>query len=416
MIRRYRYNWLILVQIFLIIAFCTPIMAYYLHGFVYFVPLLTGFFIFFASTETFTPAFSIVIKSLRKNLILFVMLLWYIAGIVLSHLRYAENTLFLLGALLLPIFFFYGLFVNSKPQYHYITVMLVVFCFFLNTLITGGDISKDFTAKDVLLRAGTLANPIGSAGYWGSIGIFFPIFLANYKNIKKKYMRFGYIVVLVYLVYKLVFAGFATPLGLLALNLVTIAMLYFVYHLKSLSQFLVSLILVIITIGSIYYFMNWLETTDLLGLNQIQWRLLNIIEDPTSGGYTSHYISRYDLFFVSFETFMRFPIFGSGADLMTMAYVPLEIKCGGHSSFIDGLAILGFFGGGGAMVYFFLKSLKNAISKLKRRRSFEDICHTSVVSTLIIGGILNPYWMGSILILFLLMTRIYKISPSNLKN
>lgn len=407
---RYKYNSFIIIQIFLIVAFCTPLLAFYMHGFVYFVPSLAGFFILFASTESYAPVFIKVIRSLRMNLVLFVMLIWYIIGIIFSHLRYAENTQFLLGSLLIPIFFFYGLFVNSTPKYHYFTVTLVVLCYFLNTLLTGGEISKDFSAKDVLDRAGSLANPIGSSGYWGSIGIFFPIFLANYKNIKKKYARFGYIITLVFLVYKLIFSGFATPLGLLTLNLITIATLYLICHLKSLKQLVGALILFLITIIGIYFFVNWLKTSELFGIKQIQWRLLNIMTDPSSGGYSRHYISRYDLFFISVETFMRYPLFGSGADIMTMANVPLEIRCGGHSSLIDGLAVLGSLGGGGAICYFFYKSLKTTIDKFKKTRSFEDLCHTSVVFTLIIGGILNPYWMGSILILFLLLTHIYQIT------
>jgi hypothetical protein len=291
--------------------------------------------------------------------------------------------------------------------------MVLVCCLFLNTFITGESIDTNTSARDILIESGNLSDPIGAAGYWGIIGIFFPIFLSNIKSIINKYIRFIYIIILIYLVYKLLFAGFTTAIGLLVLNIIIIAAFYSFYHAKSFTQFFGALILMALIIFGINYFLNWILTSDLPGLRDVQWRLLNIIEDPTSGGYTSHYVSRYDLFFVSAETFLRFPLFGSGADIMTMAHVPLEIRCGGHSSLFDGLAILGLFGGGGAMVFFFFKSLKNANSKLILRRSFEDMCHTSVVSTLIIGGVLNPYWMGSIFIIFLLITHIYKIPIEN---
>lgn len=291
--------------------------------------------------------------------------------------------------------------------------MCLVFCLFLNTFFTGSEIGFNLSARDIQVKANSFIGTIGAAGYWGIIAIFFPIFLTKIKNIEKRYFRIVYISILTYLLYKLFFSGFATALVLIILNFITTATLLVYYNAKNLKHFLMSLIFLILTLVGIYYLINWILISEDLGLNAIKWRLQNIINDPKSGGYTSNYTSRYDLFFVSLETFKRFPIFGSGADVMTMSNLFPNLRCGGHSSFIDVLAILGIFGGGGAFVLFFIKSLSNAYSFMKKRRSFEYICHTSVVFTLVIGGILNPYWMGSILIVFLLLTHIYKTSPSD---
>ena len=85
---------------------------------------------------------------------------------------------------------------------------------------------------------------------------------------------------------------------------------------------------------------------------------------------------------------------------------------GGHSSAVDLLAVLGVFGGGGAFLYFILKSFKNSYSFMKYKNNFDTSCNFSVVVSMIIGGIMNPYWSGPILMCYLLVVNIYKIEKN----
>lgn len=74
----------------------------------------------------------------------------------------------------------------------------------------------------------------------------------------------------------------------------------------------------------------------------------------------------------------------------------------------DFIAVLGILGGGGAFLLFVLLSVKNAYTNLMKSKSFSDICNFSMVFTFLIGGILNPYWQGPILVTYLLVANIYQ--------
>ena len=210
-----------------------------------------------------------------------------------------------------------------------------------------------------------------------------------------------------FLAYKLLFSGFATPIGLLITNLLIIGIIYLFFVLRSTIISPRAILIILIVLGVVFFLFSTILKSEYSGMDDVKYRFTNFIEDPASGGYSkgSGGISRFKLIKFSWDSFVNKPLFGNGGNIRSSMYEGIN---GGHSSSFDFLAVLGIAGGGGAFLFFVWLSVRNAYRNLRNSKSFSDICNFAMVVTFIIGGILNPYWQGPILVTYLLVANIYQ--------
>ena len=360
-------------------------------------------FVFLSPVGNYFTA--IVGPAYRKNKAVFISIIWFIAGILVTYLRGANDISYLIQVLYLPLVFLIGIFLSQNYHYRsFAIISIIAFCF-LNIISTGSAIDSTTSARD-LYEESNKGLIYGTSGFWGLIGIFFPLFIAESMK-QPKIFRWGLITILLFLAYKLLFSGFATPIGLLITNLLIIGIIYLFFVLRSTIISPRAILIILIVLGVVFFLFSTILKSEYSGMDDVKYRFTNFIEDPASGGYSkgSGGISRFKLIKFSWDSFVNKPLFGNGGNIRSSMYEGIN---GGHSSSFDFLAVLGIAGGGGAFLFFVWLSVRNAYRNLRNSKSFSDICNFAMVVTFIIGGILNPYWQGPILVTYLLVANIYQ--------
>lgn len=347
----------------------------------------------------------VILSSLNRNKLMFICLLWFVAGIMFSFFRGANNYGYLLATILLPIYYLLGNVISSNEKYKSFFIRSVFFFLTLNLILVGQTIGYDSTARDVLINSSEEGLLVGNTKFWGVIGIFFPLFFAEIFKENKLVSKSLLIICSVFIIYKLFFSGFATPVALLLLNFLMIGVFYFLLNTNKIKDLYKSILISGFFIIISYYVFNWIISSQVNALSDISYRFNNFINNPLSGGYNvnSEAVSRFALMSYSWDTFTSYPLFGSGGNIQTSIY---EGNVGGHSSLFDAMGALGLLGGSLGLIIFLYKALKNAYLKMKEKSSLYNISQFSSVVTFIIGGIMNPYWSGAIFIIFLLSIKI----------
>lgn len=403
LLKTQKINWHIGLVILLLCSMVAPYVSMKYHGFTGLIPLLfLSLFLVFTSSKGHSFA-STIRYEIRNNGAMVFFLILFIIGVAFSFLHGADDYQYFLGILVLPICFIMGLYCANNSVYKQFAIKSILFFIFLNILFTGQSIGPVENARDLYIESGKDLSS-GSSGFWALIGLFCPLFVNMILKEKKMYRKMLFLVMFFYVTYKLVFSGFATPLALFFINVLTIVLLYLFFNNKNFIRLLKTLLISILFLVVINYFFEFILKSNFEALMDVQWRFNNILENPTRGGHDD--VSRFSLMEFSIKTFTENVFFGGGGNIRTSIY---EGIAGGHSSLFDLLAVLGLFGGGGAFLLFMLKGFKNAYSSMKVNLNFESFSNLSVVISMFIGGIMNPYWSGSILICFLMVVNISKV-------
>lgn len=398
-------NWRIFLLLLIITSFISPVVAVFYHGYVGLIPLIAICFIILLFSYHGRYFYISGIEALRLNKGMFVGLIWYIAGISVSYFRGADDISFLVGVLVLPIFMFTGMFLGKHNDYRSIAICLVILFAVVNCLLAGKLIGQEINARTINATSDDVYEKVGNTAFWGMIGILSPIFLANSLKKKSKVHMTILFSLLFYLIYNLLFSGYATPIALFLINIILIGVIFLfkpkrnkLSNLKAVGIFAISIL-----IG--FYIFNSILKSASNSQIEVKERFSNFFKNPEGGGYRKNQgMSRFVIMDFSWQTFRKKPIFGGGGNIRTSIHEGIS---GGHSSAIDNLAVLGLLGGGGALLYFIIKAFCNSVRRLRRNFNFDNISNLSVLVTFIIGGIMNPYWSGIILICFLLLTEIY---------
>ena len=404
MIKRINNNFRLIIFIIITASIVSPYISIFYHGYVGYIPLVIISLLFVVNSSFGKHAIKEIKRLYRINKRMFISLLWFIFGIGFSYLRGANDIGYIIVISLLPLFFFFGLFLSVNKRYHSLVVLSIFVFALINIIFTGIQVSVNESAR-ALVEINDQTG-IGTTGFWGILGIFLPVFFLEYYNIKKPLYKIIFVFTLFYMFYKLIFSGYATPVGLFLINLVLIGLLNLIFRTR-LKNFFKTVVISVFFIAISLVLLNSILKSQAYGTKAIQYRFLNFIANPASGGYKGNTaISRVYLMGVSLNTIKKHPLFGGGGNIRTSMYQG-EIA-GGHSSAFDFLAVLGILGGGGAFLYFVYKATKNSYSHLKNEKNLQNIVYFSTVLTFIIGGIMNPYWQGPILATFLLIVNIYK--------
>lgn len=394
------------LAILLICSLVSPFISRIYRGYVGFIPLITVIAFTILAGRLGNDILNNIYKVVAINKKILLSLVLFIGGVFLSYFRGANDYQYLAQIIVLPLFFFTGAFLSGNKIYRYFAVKGIFLFIFLNIYFAGRGIGSNLSARDVYADS-ELDLVSGTSGFWALIGIFFPLFINSFLNQKGFLKKIIYAIGLLYVLYKLMFSGFATPIALFFINILSLLLLYFFSKKRNIIHVLKAIfVFTFILITTIFTF-KYLLNANFTALKAVQWRFTNFIENPSGGGYDGGAgESRIDLMYFSIKTFTNNLVFGGGGNLRTSIY---EGVAGGHSSFFDFLAVLGIFGGGGAFLYFIFNSFTNSYRHMKFTSNFESKCNFSVVLSIIIGGIMNPYWSGSILMCFLLVVNFYKV-------
>ena len=400
-------NWRIALIILLLGSLSSPYISGKYHVYVGFVPLLSLLTIILFSGPVGNFFLRIIKVNYKNNRYILFALLWFAFGFGLNYLlRGANDRGYLIETFVMPAYFFLGLFIIQLEQYKRFAVLTVIMFIFFNIVLAGESINANTSARLIYSESNHKLLAI-STGFWGLIGIFFPIFLLEALKQKKLIFKFGILFILVFSLIKLFFSGIATPILLFLINLFLIGILYFLFNLKNINQLVKSILVILTFVGASYYLYDFIRNSSLPALAPVKWRVTNLINNPEAGGYSGNSAagSRFILMKFSWDTFIHHPFFGGGGNIRTSIYQGIS---GGHSSAIDFLAVLGLLGGGGAFLYMMFRIFKRTFLQMKSSKTFTDICHFATVVTFVIGGIMNPYWQGPLLATFLLIVNIYK--------
>lgn len=397
-----RYNWSMVLLLISITSYVSPILAVYYHGYVGLLILLLPCLgmLNFSFRNSF---YTIGLRTMRLNKVMLISLIWYIIGIAFLFLRGSNDTSFFIQAILLPVFLFIGMVLTKNKKYKSLAVFLVMIFTVINCLMVGG-VGQNINARS-LNDSDDLYNEAGSTAFWGLIGIMMPIFFVEIIMLKSKLSKVFMAILFVYLIYQLLNCGYATPIALFIINLFVVGIVYLIKAKIFSKRFWRTIIIFSLSVFLGYYIMQFILQSTITSQIDVKDRFTNFIVNPVGGGYNSKEgVSRFTLMNFSWQSFLKNPLFGGGGNIRTSMYQGIS---GGHSSAIDVLAVLGLFGGGGAFIFFVLKAFHNAYKKLKNKNNFYNICNLSVMLTFFIGGIMNPYWAGGILIFILLLSDIY---------
>jgi uncharacterized membrane protein (DUF4010 family) len=74
---------------------------------------------------------------------------------------------------------------------------------------------------------------------------------------------------------------------------------------------------------------------------------------------------------------------------------------------LDCLGAYGLFGGGGALIGLILLFLKTAVFRFLQTRSWQELLILTSVISLVVAGIVNPYWEGSQPLYVILVAGLY---------
>jgi hypothetical protein len=398
-------HWRLVPLLIVISSMVSPFISTFYRGYVGLVPLLLVSLVLLFPSSAGIYFYKTGSRVLEANKGMFFCLLWFIVGNMLLFIRGGDDFGYFISVLILPVCLFSGMFLTKQPYYKSFAVIGVLVFLVMNNIFAGESIGQAESARNLLKGQEGGNSLAGTSSFWGLIGTFIPIFVAEVIKQKKWIIKLILSAALAFLIYKLLFCGFATPIGIFILNIAFVSILSLRRNQTNSSSYLKSLIITFLVLFFTFLLLNAILNTTNVAQADVQYRFINFINNPLGGGYKGNDgVSRFILMDFSWQTFLQKPFFGGGGNIRTSIY---EGVAGGHSSAIDSLAVLGLFGGGGAFLCFVYLACKNAYMHMKRENSFYSLCNFSVVVSFIIGGILNPYWAGPLLICIIFMTTIY---------
>ncbi len=385
------------------ITLVTPALAFYIHGFAGFLLILALAILAGLIEGTFNQTLHSISKGISQNKLLFVFVIWYLAGFILNMFirgNGADDWRLMLSPLVMLISLLYALaFMHDDLCYRSFQIGLLIITgiqtfFSAQILIATPDIAR-------IMWAETFGAWIyGNQYIYATYAVVIPVLL--WRSFKESgLLRLVLILSCVLMFITSSVSSFATPLGLTILSALIVLALSILLPRRRIWTviFVGGIISAIGMVGHQY-------TQDNPLFYQAYFRIQNFVRNPESGGYDLRnpaVMSRWDLAEISIRTFQAEPLFGMGGPRDYNAFI------GGHSSFFDNLAIYGTLGGGGALCGVILAMLANVARKFQQTSNWETLLVLTTVLLMIVAGIANPYW-ESLLPIILIVARPFSVA------
>jgi hypothetical protein len=379
-------TWFFRLYMLAFIILATPILGVYLHAPISVLILLVLSIFVGRFENSFAPAMQRLSKVIVKNKLLVYFLLWYGISLIINILvggnGLADWRLLITPIILILGTFFAFAFISDDTCARY---------FQIATIIALG-IQSIFTTQQLYFNPGIARQMwhelgggwiYGDQSYFASCAILLPIFF--WRSFKETgILRLVLPTCSILILVSASISSFATPLSLIVISVMIIVVLASLFMKKRMGCIIVIFLISIIYLGYLMIPNNPL-------FSDSYNRIKNFINDPTSGGYSGKDLtaSRWSLDEGSIKSFWESPIFGmGGGSTRSSEYV------GGHSSLLDNLGAYGLLGGGGAFVIFILLLLRNAVIRFLHEQSWQTLLILTTVISLVLAGIVNPYWQG----------------------
>lgn len=291
-----------------------------------------------------------------------------------------------------------GFFFVANKQYNrwiiYCSVPFLLYStYYLNIYV-------DITGESAKMALSELEGALGSSSNWQIFGMQIFLLLGVWLDEKNKVLKFFGTVILLVLYRAILLCGFATPIGLMIIAHAVLGSIFLFFAKPSKYALILKVVIsVALVTGAVYAFfaIGEMDEKD-KRYADIQYRFKHLREDWRGGGYDYDAgQSRLELKDISIAQFKQAPWFGVGGVYQTHN----KHSTGGHQSLFDFFAIYGVVGGG-AYVFFVLLCLKNALLRYRREQSWFAASQIGLVVMFVVGGMVNPGWVGMpVTILFL---------------
>jgi hypothetical protein len=357
--------------------------------------------------KSITLIFNNIKKGIESNYLILFFALWYAFGVFINILFRGgglDSWRLMMGPFVFLIALFYLFAFMYNNQCHRRFQIAFILLWGMQAIFTFKAIYSDTSIVRQMVTAGAWI--YGDQGGFAMIAMILPILIwrsLREHGTKKLVLSFFCFVMFI----TISITSFATPLGMIFLSIPLILLLLIIFPVSRRGH--VGAIIFSLIIGSTTLF-AYTFTHDNPLLAPAYYRLGNLIEDPTSGGYSGsdRETSRWALAVISLRSFEEEPFFGmGGGSIRTSGFV------GGHSSALDSLGAYGLLGGGGAFCGMILSIITASFTRFRRERSWETLLGVVSGILLLVGGITNPYWEGIQPFCVLLMIRPLSKRKSN---
>ena len=294
---------------------------------------------------------------------------------------------------------FLGLFLSVNKKYTRILILVVIPLMLFHAFAAKKFV--DETGNDLRSALKDPSIALGHTNYWTAFVMLSLILTGYLFDEKNKIIKIIGVLCLIPLYYAILICGFATPVALFIIGHLLLGFAYFRFGKKRNALVLKRLVLfvglVILCTGVVLM----LSQAKSSSLASIQSRFQMFLEDPRGGGYERNR-SRFDLIFISMDTFKENPILGCGGGYLN------NPKTGGHQAMFDYLALYGIVGGG-AMIIFVCLCLLNAVQRCKQEKNWASYGRFAVAGMFMVVGIVNPLWLGPAVVPFFLLAQPFKL-------
>lgn len=349
-------------------------------------------------------------EGLIRNGGMMILLGLYYLMVIVSALRYGfnwnEDSFILKLHVVNIIALFFGFFLIKNPRYFRICIYVsALFMLFQATLLRR---FVDVTGEGARLGLIEAGGVLGHTSNWEGFAMQTLLLLGILLEEKNKVVKIIGFLILPLFYRGILLCGFATPVALFLLGHGVLGILFLLFAKPTKLALLLKVAIPCIFITAMILTVTWIRTMPPDSrYRDIQYRFDNFINDPLWGGYErdDRTQSRLFLGLVSWESFKRSPVFGTGGVYPSSRV----LEYGGHQAVVDYLAVFGI-AGGGPFILFVLLCLSNSIRRYRKEQTWVSAASIAVVVIFIGGGCVNPCWYGFPMTVMLLYAQPFKIS------
>jgi O-antigen ligase len=329
------------------------------------------------------------------------LLVWFYLAVVFAAMRGGMGTLGewkTFGINILALF--YGMYLCENQKYSRLLLLIVCPVMLLHSFLSNQYVTE--TGHDLREALEDMTGSLGHTDYWTMFAMLTVILLGQMMK-EKLTIKLLILPFVGYFYVTILFCGFATPVALFLVGHIVLGIIHARYgkkgHLHIPLRIGFGLAIICASAWSVYKISTLEEDSR---FSSIQYRFKNMLENPEGGGYEVEN-SRFNLAWISWDTFKRYPFIGCGGTYQN------NPGSGGHQAIVDYLAIYGLFGGIPFVAFVFLCIL-NGYRRCKQERDWNAFSALACSVMFLLVGIVNPGWYGDPMTVLLIYAQPFKRS------
>jgi hypothetical protein len=378
-------SWFFRLSTLAFLILVTPILGVYLHApsstlIILAASIIVGFF-----ERSISPVIQNITTGIANNKLLLLFTLWYCFGAIINTFfggNGIEDWRLMINPFLLIVgLFFTFAFLSEAACERYIQIGFII-ALGLQSIVSINQLLQNPGIARAMWHELSGTWIYGNPTYFSTCIILLPVLF--WRSISEKKLKPILLVFNALILFSAFISSFGTPVGLIIISLCVI-LSFALTFIKSRIRWGIFIIIISLFIFGFRY----ASSSSLL--SDAYSRIVNFINDPTSGGYSGATLSasRWYLDQISIASFEKYPLFGAGGgSTRTSPFV------GGHSSVLDTLGAYGILGGGSALSLLIFTLLFKAYNHFFQKRTWKDLMIVTSVTSLFLAGVVNPYWEG----------------------